>query len=356
MTSWWRKAGLAAATAMSLAAAAILHQLDLRLPALLALIVGIAAGGLALAVVLKRIGDSLTQSRTTTRLVQQLQRSSAETEELLRSAQSEISILRGQLELTTHAVKEGTAQNERSLLAMRQRLEEGVAGSDPRRRGTTSRWSASAIASLQSDTLQEIEALLRLRDEFPLRFDSPLLWKFALSPRGMWQVVNLVRERQPSTIVELGSGLSTLYLSRCIAEKPGPAIYSLEHSLEYLASTQKLLELHGAADDVHLIHAPLVDTDIGDQTLPWYRVPDSLPAQIDLLLVDGPPGDTGPLARLPAVTCLIERLQPGAIIVLDDAHREDEREIARSWMRDFDLHSCHSLTPRQVILERPSAG
>lgn len=351
MASWGRKAGLAAATAMSLAAAAILYHLDLNLPALIALLAGIAVGGLTLAVALKRIGDSLTQSRAATRLVQQLQRSAGEADTLLRSAESEIATLRGQVELTTHAVKEGAAQHERLLVAMRRRLDD----LDQRERKAASRWSAPSIATLQSETLQEIEALLRLRDEFPMRFDSPLLWKFALSPRGMWQVVNLVRERRPSTIVELGSGLSTLYLSRCIAERPGPVLYSLEHSLEYLESTRQLLELHEAADDVHLIHAPLVDTDIGDRTFSWYRLPASLPTEIDLLLIDGPPGDTGPLARLPAVSCLIERLRPGAIIVLDDAHREDEREIASSWVRDFGLRRWHSLTPRQMILERPLA-
>jgi predicted O-methyltransferase YrrM len=356
VASWWRKAGLAAATAAALATAAILQELNLSLPALIALLAGITVGGLTLAVALKRIGDSLTQSRATTRLVQELHRSSAEAESLLRSAQSDIATLRGQLELTSHAVREGTAQNERLLVAMRRRLEEGIAESDRRGRKAASHWSARSIATLQSETLQEIEALLRLRDEFPTRFESPLLWKFALSPRGMWQVVNLIRERRPSTIVELGSGLSTLYLSRCIAERPGPVLYSLEHSLEYVESTRQLLESHEAGDGIHLIHAPLVDTDVGGRTFSWYQLPESLPSEIDMLIVDGPPGDTEPLARLPAVACLIERLRPGAIIVLDDAHREDEREIASSWVRDFDLRRCRSLTPRQVILERPLAG
>jgi len=347
--SWGRKAGLAAAAATSFAAAAILDHLDLEMAGLVALLVGIAVGGLALAVALKRIGDTLTQTRTTTRLVQQLQRSSAGAETLLRSAESEIATLRGQVELTTHAVKEGAAQQERLLVTLQRRLDD----LDRRERKTAERWSTRAIATQQSEMLQEIEALLRLRDEFPLRFDSPLLWKFALSPRGMWQVVNLVRDRRPAAIVELGSGLSTLYLSRCVAEQPGPVIHSLEHSLEYLESTRQLLELHEAAGNVRLIHAPLIDTTIGDQTFSWYQLPATLPARIDLLLVDGPPGDTGPLARLPAMASLTERLRPGAVIVLDDAHRADEREIAASWMRDFGLRRSHSLTPRQVILERP---
>lgn len=357
LTSWWRKALLAAATATLFALAAILHYLGHGLPSLIALLWAIGAGGLMLALVVKRVGDALTQSRTTTRLMQQVQRSSADhgtaSLDLLQSVRTDVNSLSGQLELATHAVKEGAAQNERMLQALRRRLDE--AAIDPVRR-TGQDGGASdgrSIDQVQSDTLQEIEALLRLRDEYPLQFESPLLWNFALSPRGMWQVINLVREQAPSTIVELGSGLSTLYLSRAVTNSAGSAIYSLEHEFEYLEATRQVLEMHGATERVELIHAPLVDTDVGGRTFSWYQVSDRLPAKIDLLLVDGPPGASGPLARLPALECLLDRLQPGAVIVLDDAHREDEREIARSWIRDFDLHRRHSLTPRQMILERP---
>lgn len=360
MASWWRKAGLAAATVAAFVTAASLTYLGRGLPALVALIAGIATGGLVLAVVLRRIGDTLAQSRTTTRLLQQLQRSSADAGiaglDLAREVESDVKLLRGQLELATHSIKEGTAQSERMLRSMRARLDESLADAERRARGSGDAHGgtqARSVDQMQSDTLQEVEALLRLRDEYPLRFESPLLSNFALSPRGMWQVVKLVREKQPSTIVELGSGLSTLYLSRCVSERLGPIVYSLEHALEYLESTRQLLDMHGATDDVRLIHAPLVDTPMGGRTFSWYQLPDRLPDEIGLLIVDGPPGGTGKLARLPAVGCLIERLQPGAVIVLDDAHREDEREIARVWVRDFGLRRCHSLTPQQIVLERP---
>lgn len=352
MASWWRKAVLGAATAALFAAAAIIDYLGYGLAALVTLLTAIAASGLILALVMRRTGDALAQSRSTTRLVQQVKRSSADAatgqSDLLQSVSDDVKLLGGQLELVTHAVKEGGAQSERMLQAMRRRLDQGLTETrDP----TTSTGQTRSAPEAQSDILQELEALLRLRDEYPLRFESPLLWNFALSPRGMWQVLTLVRERQPSTIVELGSGLSTLYLSRA-ADQPSSVIYSLEHAIEYLEATRHLLEAHDATENVQLIHAPLVDTDIGGRTYSWYSLSDHLPATIDLLLVDGPPGSSGPLARLPALERLVDRLQPGAVIVLDDTHRDDEREIARSWIRDFDLRRHHSLTPRQVVLER----
>lgn len=348
MASWWRKALLGAATAALFAVAAVLDYLGYGLAALVALLTAIAAGGLTLALVMRRVGDVLAQSRSTTRLVEQVRRSSTDAatahSEQLQSVSADVKTLGGQLELVTHAVKEGGAQSERMLQAMRRRLDQGLAELGDR------------TTKDKSDLLQELEALLRLRDEFPVTFESPLLWRSSLSPRGMWQVLTLVRERQPSTIVELGSGLSTLYLSRCVAEQPGSVVYSVEHAMQFLAGTRKLLEAHDATENVQLIHAPLVDTDIDGRKYSWYSVGDRLPATIDMLLVDGPPGTTGPLARLPALERLIDRLRPGAVIVLDDAHREEEREIVRSWVRDFDLRRHPSLTPRQAVLLHPGGS
>jgi hypothetical protein len=51
---------------------------------------------------------------------------------------------------------------------------------------------------------------------------------------------------------------------------------------------------------------------------------------VDLLLVDGPPGGRR-LSRYPAVPELSAHLSPGAIVMLDDARRPAEREIARQW-------------------------
>ncbi|MGI9528709.1 MAG: hypothetical protein ACR2NG_03285 [Acidimicrobiia bacterium] len=50
------------------------------------------------------------------------------------------------------------------------------------------------------------------------------------------------------------------------------------------------------------------------------------------MIVDGPPGTTGPLARYPAVPILFDRLSPSALIFLDDAYREDEQESVRRWL------------------------
>ncbi len=54
---------------------------------------------------------------------------------------------------------------------------------------------------------------------------------------------------------------------------------------------------------------------------------------IDLLLVDGPPAYVAGmgLARYPALPVMLDRLAPGATLVLDDAERPGEQEVLRRW-------------------------
>lgn len=54
-------------------------------------------------------------------------------------------------------------------------------------------------------------------------------------------------------------------------------------------------------------------------------------SNVDLLVIDGPPEATGNWARYPALPLLREKLRSGAVVVLDDTHRADERAILEAW-------------------------
>jgi hypothetical protein len=56
--------------------------------------------------------------------------------------------------------------------------------------------------------------------------------------------------------------------------------------------------------------------------------------EIDLLLVDGPPGSLGEMARYPALHALENQLAPNAVVILDDAGRPDEQGIVRRWITE----------------------
>ncbi len=83
------------------------------------------------------------------------------------------------------------------------------------------------------------------------------------------------------------------------------------------------------------------DITAGGRTAPWYDLSGvGAGALFDLVIVDGPPAWKGDrLARLPALYELRKHLGENGVLVLDDAGRDGEAEIARQWQRDFpDLH------------------
>jgi len=78
-----------------------------------------------------------------------------------------------------------------------------------------------------------------------------------------------------------------------------------------------------------VLHAPLE----GDP--PWYAPAalDALPADVDLLVVDGPPAHAAghEHRRAPALPFFEARLVPGATVVLDDLQRPGERNVLARW-------------------------
>lgn len=71
---------------------------------------------------------------------------------------------------------------------------------------------------------------------------------------------------------------------------------------------------------------------------------------VDVLIVDGPPGLTGDWARYPAYPLLREKLRPGAIVLIDDAQRTDERSIVEAWLELGGLSQSTSSSSDQAVL------
>jgi hypothetical protein len=102
--------------------------------------------------------------------------------------------------------------------------------------------------------------------------------------------------------------------------------------MTYLERTRSVLVEHGVAEYVDLRHAPLVETVTPRGTFPWYDVSLNGIEQIDLLVVDGPPGNTGPHARYPALHVLGDRLASDALVLVDDTSRKDEQDMVEHWL------------------------
>lgn len=136
------------------------------------------------------------------------------------------------------------------------------------------------------------------------------------------------------TVVELGSGVSTLLAARMLGRTANGRLVSVEHHAEYLAQTRRTLERDGLEDVVALVLAPLVEQTLRGVATEWYDVGpivDGLDGRlIDLVVVDGPPSVRDD-ARWPVVEALRPYLSERAVILLDDGRAARESAIAERW-------------------------
>jgi predicted O-methyltransferase YrrM len=178
----------------------------------------------------------------------------------------------------------------------------------------------------------DVQALLQLLTQHPADAPLPAVGGFAMEPPALLWLVDTVTRQKPRLVVECGSGTSTLWIARALAEVGGGRLVSYEHDMTYLERTRSVLVEHGVAEYVDLRHAPLVETVTPRGTFPWYDVSLNGIEQIDLLVVDGPPGNTGPHARYPALHVLGDRLASDALVLVDDTSRKDEQDMVEHWL------------------------
>jgi len=146
---------------------------------------------------------------------------------------------------------------------------------------------------------------------------------------GLVSVCNEVLHGNRSRVVECGSGASTVVLARLMRERGYGSVAAIEHDDGWAALIDGLLVREGLSDFARVLYAPL------EGEPPWYApgALESLPAEIDLLVVDGPPAyDPGEeRRRAPALGFFEPRLVSGATVVLDDLQRAGEREVLARW-------------------------
>jgi len=183
---------------------------------------------------------------------------------------------------------------------------------------------------------RQTEAMFNLHSALKLRRPLPSMRKYTIFPDFASTLVGLIREKKPGLILELGSGVSTIIVGYCLEELGKGRILSIEHDKKYAGITRRNLGLHGLEDYARVIHAPLKELRFGDRTWHWYdRTKLKSIKNVDMLVVDGPPGPMQKLSRYPALPVLYKQLAPGAVVVLEDAKRTDERQVVKMWMKEF---------------------
>ena len=156
-----------------------------------------------------------------------------------------------------------------------------------------------------------------------------------------------LREQQYDAIVEFGSGTSTLLLAKALQafnlvnDGDSKRILSFDHDAYYFEKTQKMLAANQIESLVDLRLAPLKEWDDETGSYKYYNCQEALNELSErlqgsskrlLVLVDGPPGNTCPNARYPAVPFMSDLLSNHEIDwILDDAYRHEEKLSAGYW-------------------------
>lgn len=187
-----------------------------------------------------------------------------------------------------------------------------------------------------AESLRQTQALLFLNAQLRTEHPLPPLGGAALLPDSAATLVGLINERRPQTIVELGSGVSTIICAATLKQLGGGRVVSLDHETRYAQITRAQIMRQGLSPWADVRHAPLEVTHIDGQSWRWYaRSALSDIERIDLLIVDGPPRKVQSLARYPAARLLLDRLAPDCVILVDDTNRRDEQEIVSRWRTEI---------------------
>jgi len=143
-----------------------------------------------------------------------------------------------------------------------------------------------------------------------------------------------LREK-PKTIVECSSGVTSLVLSQCCKLNQCGQVYSLENGKDYVRQTQRQLKDFSLSEYCNVLHAPLQEVPLEAELYQWYSLTDFPDLEIDLLVIDGPPGFLQKQSRFPALPILADKLAKKCTIFLDDAAREDEKELIQRWLEMY---------------------
>ncbi len=166
------------------------------------------------------------------------------------------------------------------------------------------------------------------------------LTKFSLSPTSISHILNEILFHDRKRILEFGSGASTLYIAKLIKQMGLETVfYSVESSREWAIEMRRQIRLCELEQFVKIIEAPIVPVLSKysfKKQVTWYDA-DCLHSllnnstKFDLVIIDGPVGNSTPFARYSAVPFLQQKLSGNFIIFLDDADRFEEEQILQEW-------------------------
>jgi predicted O-methyltransferase YrrM len=204
----------------------------------------------------------------------------------------------------------------------------------------------------------QLEAAMALYRALDPVVPLPSMSGFAMTPDSAVALYRLLRETEPTTVVETGSGVSTLVIGYVLRALGRGRLVSLDASADYAERTRKEVERHGLGAHVTVVHAPLTAHTIDGETHRWHDASalEGL-GPIDFVCDDGPPAHLGPLLRYASLPLLAPRLAKGAVVFMNFVG-DEERAILERWKSRFSSLCVERLGTRKgnAILRGMATG
>ncbi|MCS2609144.1 class I SAM-dependent methyltransferase [Halomonas dongshanensis] len=204
-----------------------------------------------------------------------------------------------------------------------------------------------------------IESLLWLQKKMSLINPLPPLAGWPAAPDFLLKLHGWIIKNKPNCVVEMGSGISTIVISDALRQNGFGKVVSFEHLEEFRDKTQGYIREENLSCFSDVILSPIVKYDkkhLSEQAESyWYSldVNEIIAHNIDLLIVDGPPGKICKYSRYPALGAFYSKLAFEAEVWMDDADRYEEKIINEQWVDEFDMHSeYYPLEKGLFILKR----
>jgi predicted O-methyltransferase YrrM len=147
------------------------------------------------------------------------------------------------------------------------------------------------------------------------------------------------------TILEFGSGISTIMMGRLIKKNnTGARIISVEHNREWADSVQASIQREALEDIVSILYTPLNHCATSVDSNLWYELDGHAGvfanAVFDMVVIDGPPAYelSKERSRFPAFPFIYDKLSDSSSVFLDDADRWGEKEIISRWEKEYAVH------------------
>lgn len=178
------------------------------------------------------------------------------------------------------------------------------------------------------------EALNEIKRTFPDIAFFPPSRGWAGSPDFLLKLVELVVTESPEYVIEFGSGVSSVILGAAMRKFSRGKVESFDHDENYSKKTNRFIEVNNLQDIVSINFSPLMDYRFDENNWKWYdknRI-DQIETGIDLLVVDGPPRFLQEKSRFLALPMLYEKLSTKSVVILDDANRDNEKQVVNDWI------------------------